>query len=370
MFTKRFCIPFARHIRNEIMLKLFLILSMLLVLPVTGRAAASPTPGPNDRLTFCVIGDTQSLDDITEKLVARITAEKPDFVLIPGDCVSFPAPECWDKFFRIVAPLYSKPNTSLYAVPGNHDMQGLKSAEFDMAGAMKTWQSRWDLPGTELFYSFTKKNMVYVAGLMVYGNSLFRMNERPEGLKWLQWPYPVMDSKTDTQMDWLKRDLAGLSPTIKWRFIFEHYPGSRYGRNGNPWYGMPDPGVSAYVEPLAFEHGVDIIISGHFHWYERTYPINITTGRRDDARGLTMLITGGGNYSPYPFDLSEAAPMWFDAVVAVLRPHYDKVVIEGNRLTWQTIGIDGSVLDRFEITKSADGKRAWRGLPKKARFLK
>ncbi len=57
-------------------------------------------------------------------IVSRIAAEKPDFVLISGDCCmangANPAP--WDEIFTIIAPLYPKPNNMLYAIPGNHDM--------------------------------------------------------------------------------------------------------------------------------------------------------------------------------------------------------------------------------------------------------
>ncbi|MBI2844083.1 MAG: metallophosphoesterase [Armatimonadetes bacterium] len=375
MNQRSICSTHRKNRRYRAVLPVGLMLTVLVSVALSGpQAGGQATPekpaaqtaetSGQERITFFVLGDTQGHEDFLHTLVARIAAEKPDFVLIPGDCcmANGADPKPWDKFFSIFAPLYREPNTMLYAIPGNHDMDG------DFTAAMKQWQARWDLPNAKLYYSFVKKDSVYVAGLFVTNFSLFRTLKQPPHLESLQWPYPAVDTQK-SQIEWLRDELKSIPANIKWKIIFHHEPGARYARLSSPTHGMADPGVSVYVEPMAFDAGVDLIIRGHHHFYERTYPINTRTGRRDDAKGVTMITSGGGVSGFNPPNPDDARPSWFDAVISLNRIHYCKAVIEGNRLSWEAIDLDGDVFDRFEIIKSPDGRRKWIGLPQKARFL-
>ncbi len=287
-------------------------------------------------------------------------AENPDFVLIPGDCcmANGADPRPWDEFFNIFAPLYDQPNTRLYAIPGNHDMDG------DFRAALQQWVERWDLPGHELYYSFIR-GPVYVAGLFVTNAALFRSpTQRPP----LHWPVPVI-SDDRNQIEWLREDLDQVPTSINWKIIFHHEPGTRYSSLSHPFDGPGSAGISGYVEPMAFDADVDLIIRGHQHFYERTFPINIHSGRRDDTRGVAMITTGGGSTAFRPEFPEDARPKWFDAIIATGRIHYCRVTIEGNQLTWEAIDRAGEVFDRFQITKRADGRRVWTGLPAKGKLL-
>ncbi len=343
--------------------------SLLLICRFTGTApveAASEQKG-HDSLTFVVLGDPQlGEEDVLRPMVKRIKAEAPDFVLITGDCVMARGsdPEPWDRFFDLFSPLYLKPNRLLYAIPGNHDMDG------DYNAALEQWLRRWDLPGEKAFYSFNR-GPVHVASLMITRNALFR--------KW------DVGGRSITQLQWLKEDLRNVPPAANWSFVFQHEPGTRYSVFTTSPNGPGVSSVSGLVEPLAFKAGVDIIFRGHQHIYQRTYPIDVESWRRDDRRGMVMITTGGGNRAAlmpikpeerkgrdghlYEFEEEDAAPRWFDAVIAVGRPHYCKVVVRGNRLTLEALDLNGRVFDRFEVTKRADGTRSWRGLPEKSVYL-
>jgi hypothetical protein len=47
---------------------------------------------------------------------------------------------------------------------------------------------------------------------------------------------------------------------------------------------------------VLYDEGVDVLLTGHEHSYERFAPMN-TEGQRDDARGVRLFVvgTGGGN---------------------------------------------------------------------------
>ena len=76
-------------------------------------------------LTFCVVADWQIPDDNLTHLAERLVAEKPEFVVIPGDLVmakgADPAP--WDAFFERIRPL-TEAGIPLGPIPGNHDFDG------------------------------------------------------------------------------------------------------------------------------------------------------------------------------------------------------------------------------------------------------
>lgn len=314
-----------------------------------------------DKITFFVLGDPQLHEDFLHVMVKRIAQENPDFVLILGDCCMAKGPDSkpWNEFFEIFSPLYKYPNDSLYAIPGNHDMDS------GLGIGIKMWQSQWDLPEPRLYYSFIRKS-VYVAGLFVTAQSLFRSNEGAD------FPWPVMvGNTTRSQLEWLQDDLQSIPPSIKWKIIFHHEPGPRYGFLSQGHKDLWVSEVSSHLEPLVHEAGVDILIRGHHHLYERTYPIDIKNNCRDDAFGTTMITSGGGNsafITPETFGIANLPP-WYDAVFETERLHYCKVVIEDNTLTWEAIDLKGDVFDRFEIEKTPDGRRIWKGLPKEKVLL-
>lgn len=51
----------------------------------------------------------------------------------------------------------------------------------------------------------------------------------------------------------------------------------------------------------AYEHGADLMLTGHEHRYERFAPLD-PDGERDDERGVTLLIVGTGGKSLYVTD--------------------------------------------------------------------
>ena len=109
---------------------------------------------------------------------------------------------------------------------------------------------------------------------------------------------------------WLARTLAGLraDPEIDWIVVGFHH----CAYCTNTLHGS-DAGVRRWV-PLFDRYGVDLVINGHNHCYERTQPLRAglpvaevrSGGTWGSASGTTYLCAGGGGGQTFPMS---AAPM-------------------------------------------------------------
>ena len=100
--------------------------------------------------------------------------------------------------------------------------------------------------------------------------------------------------------------------------------------------------VHDFVNPIAERHGVQLVLAGHEHGYERTAPL--TANRpADPGRGTVYMITGGGGGELHvvnPGGLTETALQVY---------HYLRVDAVGGALTLRAIGLDGAEIERYVI---------------------
>jgi 3',5'-cyclic AMP phosphodiesterase CpdA len=83
-----------------------------------------------------------------------------------------------------------------------------------------------------------------------------------------------MDKK---QLDWLEGKLKG--DTADWKVAFFHHPPySSGGKHGS------SSGLREVVEPLFVKYGVNVVLAGHEHFYERVKP----------QKGIYYFISGAG----------------------------------------------------------------------------
>jgi hypothetical protein len=97
------------------------------------------------------------------------------------------------------------------------------------------------------------------------------------------------------QYFWLMNDLAANkgSPTERCTLAYWHHPLFTSGPNGNN-ASMRD------MWNLMYHYGVDVVINGHDHLYERFDPQD-PTGRRDLPAGIREFIVGTGGAPLYDF---------------------------------------------------------------------
>ncbi|MCZ0982640.1 metallophosphoesterase family protein [Streptomyces diastatochromogenes] len=119
------------------------------------------------------------------------------------------------------------------------------------------------------------------------------------------------------QRRWLERELqaARASTAVDWIVVFMHHPMISSHRSGGG-----DLGVRQEWGPLFDAYGVDLVLCGHEHYYERSLPLRgtlpnetrtpipVSTGTdvADTGKGTVhMVIGGGGNFATTQDDLFE-----------------------------------------------------------------
>ncbi len=268
-------------------------------------------------VSFAVIGDTQGSPAIWGKLAALIFQESPSFLVHAGDLVQYgPHKDDWvDEFFKPARNLLRF--CPLYPTLGNHEMNN-------------EWYYRYfDLPAPEWFYTVKKGNVLFI----------------------------FVDTNRDIlpgsdQYHQLESILASSHET--WKIMVHHHPIYVSGESfyGNSWsqkvvHGDPN---EMHLKTLYETYGVDLVLNGHAHFYERTWPIRNECV--DMENGVTYITTGGGNgeYSKHAANKS-----WYDARTRVTN-HFLYVNIVDKKMFGRAIDSTGNVFDEWTIEKSGEFK--------------
>ena len=152
------------------------------------------------------------------------------------------------------------------------------------------------------------------------------------------------------QLDFIRTDLSNAAdnPRTDWLVVFLHHP--MYTSMPN-LYSMD---LRNILQPTFDLYGVDLVINGHKHAYERTNPVTfngvITDNGNclyDDPNGQIYLTVGTGGHSHSPFKQKQP---W-----SIIQNHHDygflniKLVNDGKTLYGEFISNNGKVMDAFQI---------------------
>lgn len=133
-----------------------------------------------------------------------------------------------------------------------------------------------------------------------------------------------------TQLEWLEREL-GAAPE-SWKIAYFHHPLYSSGRRHGS-----DEALRALYEPLFIRYGVDVVFSGHDHFYERLNP----------QEGISYFVVGsGGQLRRGNIEPSALTAQGFDRDLAVLL-----VEIAGDRLTFRAVTRLNQVVDSGSIDR-------------------
>lgn len=140
----------------------------------------------------------------------------------------------------------------------------------------------------------------------------------------------ILGEKGPAQRVWLEQALA--DSTAPWKIAMLHHPLYSSGRHGSNLQ------VRHNLEPILIDGGVDLVLTGHDHHYERTAP-------QDD---VTYVVSGGG------CKLTSTGSSDFTAYSESVLQFMD-LAIDGDRLDARCIGRDGRVIDEFTLSPRSAG---------------
>ena len=165
----------------------------------------------------------------------------------------------------------------LWPTPGNHDLYDVVSdtwpyfdiftlPQFGEAGGLESLD--------EAYYSFDYANVHFVS------------------LDSVSYPNDTLPGSD--MLTWLEADLA--DTTQDWIIVFFHHPPYSKGVHDSDNPGDSNGrlvAVRQYIVPVLDAYGVDLVLAGHSHSYERSFLIHGHYGSSDTFDGGIHLIDGG-----------------------------------------------------------------------------
>jgi len=146
-------------------------------------------------------------------------------------------------------------------------------------------------------------------------------------------------SRRAAQLAWLEADLAATAQP--WRIAYFH----RSPYSSSVGHGS-DLAVRQAFVPIFERYGVQLVISGHDHGYERSTPWRQTSG----GRPVTYVVTGGGGAHLYAAGQSA----W--TVRAASAHHYVRANVTDCALYLVAVGLDGQNFDGMTLDRCAQDR--------------
>ena len=333
----------------------------------------APPAGDTRPLRMWVLGDFGFGNDnqrAVYQAYRNATASRPaDLWLWLGDNAYCCGDD--DQFQRYVFDVYGPTfrNTPFYPSPGNHDYADSRT-NFDIP-----YYKLFSMPKQAEAGGVASNSSAYFSAN--YGNvhviSLDSQAQQPEDNKRLY-------DTTGVQVQWLKRDLA--ANRVPWTLVIFHHPPYSKGSHDSDTEEQMRL-LRENLTPILERYGVDLVMNGHSHNYERYYRLrgqtglaNTFDGARHIAENTTARYDGSPNSCPiltkgtgtvYVVNGSGGAT----GGVSPGYPHGGMVAgyrgdtwggsmlldVTDNRLDAQFIAYDGSVQDKFTMMKQVNLNR-------------
>ena len=264
------------------------------IAPVAQDLALPLKPGS---VRFAVIGDSgtgaKAQHEVADQMFTYHAKFPYTFVIMNGDNL-YKSNRPQDFVERFEAPYKAllDAKVDFFAALGNHDeAKEISYKPFNMGG--------------QRYYTFKK------------GNAQFFSLDSDE-----------MDPE---QLAWLEKELKAAGSD--WKISFFHHPLYSSGRHGSTL------DLRTVLEPLFVKYGVDVVFSGHEHFYQRIKP----------QQGVTYIVSGAAGH----LRRGDIKPADFTAAGYDQDLSFMIVEIAGKEMTFQAVSRTGQTVDKGLIVKRA-----------------
>ena len=267
--------------------------------PMTNRTGfkTAPASDSNEPVRFLAFGDSGGGGSDQYALMEQMYTVPYDLIIHTGDVAydSGTISQYEDNVFGVYADLFR--NLPFFPASGNHDYKTLQGAPF---------RDVFHLPGDsgEKWYSYDWGRVHFVA----------------------------LDTEADyaTQAAWLDADLA--ATLLPWKIIYLHKPPYSSGTHGS------DTKLRSALAPVLKRHGVQLVLAGHDHNYERIKPQD----------GTAYVVTGGGGIGTRSVGTSSFTALSEDVI------HYVYVEVGVDELVMHAIDATGREFDSMVVPRVAE----------------
>lgn len=184
--------------------------------------------------------------------------------------------------------------------PGNHDYNSISPVQstqhpdnhsgpyYDIINVPTNGEAGGVPSGREHFYSYDYGNVHFVSLNSELGSPTTQSHD------WIG-VYPFGSFNGSPLVDWLRDDLS--QNDKKWTIIYFHQPPYSKGSHDSDdiWEVYMEAMRENFV-PIFDEFGVDLVVNGHSHVYERSYLIHGHYGDSGDFDPNTNLVSGESGY--------------------------------------------------------------------------
>lgn len=240
------------------------------------------TPPSQLPITFAVAGDLGQTG-WTKSTLNHIDLCQYDVHLLPGDLAYADyLQHRWDTFGELVEPLASA--RPWMVTEGNHEQESIPL----LKDGFESYNARWKMPFEE---SGSNSNLYYSFGAA--GVHTIMLGS-----------YTDYDEYSE-QYSWLKADLLKVDRMrTPWLLVLFHVP---WYNSNTAHQGEGDKMMGA-MEPLLYAAGVDIVLAGHVHAYERS--MRVYNGKPDPCGAVHITIGDGGNKEGLAHRYKNPSPEW------------------------------------------------------------
>ncbi len=217
--------------------------------PTSGRPAA-----PGEPFIVAATGDGASGQSTSDSVVSLIDSWNPNLFLYTGDVYEKGTPTEFYNWYGVEGQRYGKFKSITNPIVGNHEYEG---------GSAPGYFGYWS--GVPDYYSYDAGGWHFVAL-----NSNSQLNGFNPGTP---------------QYEWLKDDLAAHPGGCTMAYF--HHPVLSVGPQGSTAAMLP-------IWKLMVDNGVDMVVTGHDHQYQRTQPLD--RDLKVSPTGVTHFVAGGGGH--------------------------------------------------------------------------
>lgn len=259
-------------------------------------------PGSFDTFRLAIAGDSRGAYETWGALLESMASHEPDLLLFSGDMVELgPNQAEWDAWFRAAGDVLQR--IPMLPAHGNHEFMA------------PHYFAQWSLPGNEQWYTVR------------YGDlQLVSLNDTVPGEAELQQQASFLD------------EVFGASDAT-WKLSMHHQSlyatCARHGSNET---------LRTLWGPKYDAHGVQVVLAGHNHIYERSIPI-YGEAPAAEGQGTVYLVSGGAGAPLYTSTTEE----WFGLVANPIE-HYIIADFGPEQATFVVRDLAGNVIDEFTVT--------------------